>query len=382
MHSYKLLLLILTTVSCTLFLGGAILLFLRTNGNRARYLLAWVMLLWGVGFTIQLVSRLSGSQAFVNRDFFSPIGLVIGNFYALLYLPYIVEVVRPGWLNWRRLLLIIAPYLLILFFYFALSAFLQQSAVELKGPEDLWQHISLFNVWFRFVIFTSVIIYLIMVHGLIFHCQSKYRKWCRENYSSTERMKINWLHYFEIALYLLTGMYFLLVFVGTPVTFIIQQIALQLTFAFVLYKGLFHENPYPEGFFKISMRREEEEMPKTVLEDSGFVKKLPDYVLSLKLWLETEKPYLNPDFKLLDVGSLLPLNRSYLSRIFNEGMGAPFNQVVQHYRIAEAKRLLIEDKSIKINDIAIRSGFSSHAAFHHAFVKQNGITPNMFRKNS
>lgn len=55
-----------------------------------------------------------------------------------------------------------------------------------------------------------------------------------------------------------------------------------------------------------------------------FVDKIPEYKAMLEQWMQTEKPHLNKDFKLLDVMQVLPLNRSYLSRIFNEAYGETF----------------------------------------------------------
>ncbi len=339
------------------------------------------MLCWGIGFLMQMVSRLIGSQVFVNRDFFSPVSLTIGNFYALLYLPYLVEVVRPGWLNGKRLAVLALPYICLYLVYFIVLALLHEPIIKLTGPDDLGLHIGAFNVWFRFIIFASVIVYLLLVHGLVFHYQHKYKHWCQENYASSRQMDINWLHYFEIGLYIVTFMYGLLLFVGTPITFVFHQITISAFFTYVIYKGLFYENPYPEGFFQSSMQAPEEIIPSTETYNS-FNQHLPEYLETVTHWLETTQPYLRTDFKLTDACEVLPLNRSYLSRVFNEGLGASFSQIALNYRLEEAKKQLIHDADSQINQIAIRCGFASHSSFHRAFVKQNGITPKDYRKNN
>lgn len=297
----------------------------------------------------------------------------------LITLPYVIEVVRPGWISWKRIGLLALPYGMVVGIYFFVLACLQEPIVKLTGPADFTRSIHRFNVWFRLILFFSVLIYLFANHGLIFRYQAKYKLWCKENFSSNKYVSINWLHYFEIGLYIITSNFMLLLFVGTPAVFIYHQLTTQIIFSFLIYKGLFHKSPYPEGFFNTSMTRIEEEL---TVQDDGFSDKLPVYADSIKKWFEDSKPYLNPEFKLLDTNEILALNRSYLSRIFNEGMGASFSQVVQQYRIQEVKRLLIAEKDTKIAIIAERCGFLSYSSFHQIFVKQTGMTPNAFRQTN
>ena len=66
---------------------------------------------------------------------------------------------------------------------------------------------------------------------------------------------------------------------------------------------------------------------------NAFLNKLPAYHDEIANWMIKEKPYLNPSFKLMDVSNILPLNRTYLSRVFNDGFGESFSNVVRNYRI-------------------------------------------------
>lgn len=96
-----------------------------------------------------------------------------------------------------------------------------------------------------------------------------------------------------------------------------------------------------------------------------------------------KKPYLNPNFKLIDVSEILPLNRTYLSRVFNEGFGNSFNDVVRNYRLREAEWLLVNRKDIPVGQVGELCGFSSPSVFHRAFVQSHdGLTPNRYRKQT
>lgn len=113
--------------------------------------------------------------------------------------------------------------------------------------------------------------------------------------------------------------------------------------------------------------------------DENFENRIPEYAARIRSWFETERPYLRPSFKLVDVAAVAPLNRTYLSRIFNEGMGVSFTDYIRDLRMAEAKRLLAEEPEAAIASIAERCGFAGHSSFHRAFVQATGMKPSDFR---
>ena len=99
------------------------------------------------------------------------------------------------------------------------------------------------------------------------------------------------------------------------------------------------------------------------------------YRENLEAWMETEKPYCNPDFRLLDLMEVLPMNRTYLSNFINGEYGCSFYQYVIRYRVEEAKRLMQEHPDMKLMDVAEKSGFASSATFSRTFAKEEGCSP-------
>ncbi len=107
----------------------------------------------------------------------------------------------------------------------------------------------------------------------------------------------------------------------------------------------------------------------------------PDEVRQFVHWMEQEKPYLNPDFQLLDLRAVLPMNRTYLSRFIRDEFGCTFYKLVNRYRIDEAKRLMKENPKQTIEEIAARSGFSSRSSFTQTFTKETGLSPREWSKS-
>lgn len=118
----------------------------------------------------------------------------------------------------------------------------------------------------------------------------------------------------------------------------------------------------------------------TISDRYRFEDKIPEFKIVLEQWMRTEKPYLNKDFKLLDVMQVLPLNRSYLSRMFNEAYGETFFSFIMRHRIEESIRILKSRPDLNVTHIAQMCGFSSASVFGRAFLKQMGMPPKEYRK--
>lgn len=399
---YSNILMILHTMTVVICMGGATLLFLRGRKNRSRRILAGVMSAWGLVYVVRILGTLFENEKlnFITTDVVDTQILIIGNLYLIFLLLYPLEIVRPGWLNLKRTGLLLLPYASVSLLYYIILLFLDQKPLTLENIDEFLEHIGEFNVWYRILMTLSVITYLTLLFRLTWHYKEFYRQWCRNNYSDDENMEISWLRQYGIGVVLIGVGYFGLLFNGNTYYFFAHNLAVQSFFCYTLYKGLFHNNPYTENFFSQTLNeadacRKAEIMEKTFSADhtcpqeeeegseSTFLKKLPVYCDQTANWMTKKKPYLNPNFKLIDVSEILPLNRTYLSRVFNEGFGNSFSDVVRNYRLHEAEWMLVNRKDIPVGQVGELCGFSSPSVFHRAFVQShNGLTPNRYRKQS
>ena len=110
-----------------------------------------------------------------------------------------------------------------------------------------------------------------------------------------------------------------------------------------------------------------------------FNSQFDSYKRDIESWMQTERPYLNVDFSLQEVINRFKLNRTYASRIFNDGFGQSFLLVVREYRIAYAKELMRDNPGMSLSDVAQQCGYSTVQAFHKAFAYCNGgMTPGRY----
>lgn len=377
-------------------MGGATLLFLRGRNNRSRRLLASIMLAWGSVYVLRVVGVILENQYlnFTRTDVANPLVLVVGNLYLIILLLYPLEIVRPGWLNLKRTGLVLLPYVSVTLLYYIVLFLLGQKPLNLLDWKQLIGHIGEFNVWYRLVMTLSIVGYLAFLFRLICRYQKCYQQWCCNNYSDDEGMNIAWLRQYGIGVVLIGIAYFWLFLDGSTYCFIVHNLTVQCFFCYTLYKGLFHDNPYTENFFSYTLDETDALQKAELIEEqlavgkvrlpeseSAFLKKLPAYRDEVANWMIEKKPYLNPSFKLIDVSEILPLNRTYLSRVFNDGFGDSFSNVVRDYRIREAEWMLTNRKDISVGQVGELCGFSSSSVFHRAFVQSHdGLTPNRYRK--
>ncbi|HEY0108980.1 MAG TPA: helix-turn-helix domain-containing protein [Fibrella sp.] len=113
------------------------------------------------------------------------------------------------------------------------------------------------------------------------------------------------------------------------------------------------------------------------------VTQLPDLserLSALLRYMDTEKPYLEPDLALPDLARRLHTNPVLLSQVINAGAGKNFNDFVNEYRVDEFKRQVRapDNAHLSFLGIAHDCGFNSKATFNRAFKKFTGTSPKQF----
>lgn len=117
-------------------------------------------------------------------------------------------------------------------------------------------------------------------------------------------------------------------------------------------------------------------------EGEDFNSQFDSYKRDIEIWMQTERPYLDVDFSLQEVINRFKLNRTYASRIFNDGFGQSFLLVVRDYRITYVKELMRGNPGLPISDVAQQCGYSTVQAFHKAFAYCNGgMTPGRYARS-
>jgi AraC-like DNA-binding protein len=104
----------------------------------------------------------------------------------------------------------------------------------------------------------------------------------------------------------------------------------------------------------------------------------------LRGYMETRRPWLDPDLTLEQLALQLKLRPKLLSQAINKGLGQNFFEFINRYRIGEAKRLLNNpaDKKVTVLEVLYQVGFNSKSSFNTVFKKQTGLTPSEFKRRN
>lgn len=324
---------------------GSWLLFMHSDGMRIRRACGYALAIWGIADMFFMIQTYLLDQPVLNlgSEDLTVYMLFAGNFLGWLLLIYPTETLRPGWLNWKRCLWQLLPLVVL-------------CAVDYFVPYDLRWLISLYPVGLFIMVLTHI---------------RAYRLWCENNYSSMEHIDVQWIVRYLIMLAVLGASYGYMMLSDNPCRGLTQNILICFMFVYSIEQILFRRDPWDN---LIGTEEADKEQSDTTGEQSEKVRKLEQ-------WMETEKPYLDPNFKLIDLMRALPMNRTYLSEFINTTYGCTFYQFVTRYRIEEAKRIMRENSELKMADVAVRSGFSSQSAFSRTFTRETGQTPREWYKN-
>jgi len=125
---------------------------------------------------------------------------------------------------------------------------------------------------------------------------------------------------------------------------------------------------------------DEYEKPKTVKTGLGS-DKMEDIVQRITQLMEREKLYQETELTLQQLAAKLEVPNYQVSQALNEGMKKSFYDLVNGYRVEEAKRLLAdpENRNYTILSVGFEAGFNSKTTFNTVFKKFSGLTPTAYR---
>ena len=120
---------------------------------------------------------------------------------------------------------------------------------------------------------------------------------------------------------------------------------------------------------------EQEEVPMRHYLTEDQRKSLETNMLNL---VKGEKFYLESHFTMSDLVKQMNTNKAYLSEVISNSEYGSFYQLINTLRIEHAIWMLSEDPNLKMEQVALASGFSSGSAFSQVFKRIKGMSPSEY----
>lgn len=132
------------------------------------------------------------------------------------------------------------------------------------------------------------------------------------------------------------------------------------------YLVVLRKEMHGEGSGNIFVPYEKVEMTSELESDLG---KITGYIT---------KNYTNPDLSLVQVASVVNINKKRVSALLKERYDLSFKQYINGLRLTEAKRLLTETDR-RISEIATSVGYTNVTHFNRVFKQAEEVSPKTYR---
>jgi AraC-like DNA-binding protein len=326
---------------------GAWVIFRHSEGLLIRRLWGYALLAWAISDLAYLVCYVVFPLQVMNMGAaqLTTYELLLGNLLGWVLVLYPTETIRPGWLKPKTIAWQLLPMIALV-------------ALDYVVPFTLRPVIALYPFVLLFITLSHI---------------RSYQIWCENNYSSMEHIDVQWIIRYCFMLILVGANYVYMCTGHGHNRAFTQQWFIVFMLGYSTEQILFRRNPW-EMVHSTEDSSSETDVPEPddapTSDEAAMTNRQ-----ALEQWMEHDKPYLNPDFRLIDLQQVLPMNRTYLSQFIHAEYNCSFYQFVGHYRVEEAKRMMREHPDMKIATVATRCGFSSPVVFTRIFSAFTGKTP-------
>ena len=206
-----------------------------------------------------------------------------------------------------------------------------------------------------------------------------------EIFSFNEKINLNWVRYLVFSFFAIFLITSFIIFGSTRfqffplnITFTLVAITLSIFLVAFGFYGFKQTTVFSDIHFE---KRQNNSKPYL---KSGLSKeKIRKAALYLEKIMQTDKPFLDEELNLNRLAEKSGHTASHLSQIINQHFKMNFYDFVNHYRIEEAKKMLVSSDYDKLSllGIAFDCGFKSKSSFNRYFKKFCRTTPSEFKKN-
>ena len=298
-------------------------------------------------------------------------------------------------ISWRKALPHFVPFVMLLFFaYWNISTIASQYPDAKQLPPEALHHPM--TILLNYLKFSQSIIYFFMAR----HTLLSYRRSIQQLYSETSSIDLRWAKvlvngYITIVL---SAVLLFSLMISFPQYFnllLVITMAISTPYIYIAtYRGVMQPSIWQvqakmnkqviekeivtAGGMDIEKSTAEKMRISKVVMNGDKIDEMVEKIIGL---MEEEKVYQETDLTLQDLANKLDTPTYQVSMAMNEGLKKNFYDLVNGYRVEEAKRLLLDSKNrnYTILSVGFEAGFNSKTTFNTVFKKFTGHTPTDFR---
>ncbi|MFV0397023.1 MAG: helix-turn-helix domain-containing protein [Bacteroidales bacterium] len=363
----------------------AIVLILSRDRNRMRLLLGVVLGVSGIWYIVHTLQFFSHGFECLNP--FTSYSFISRSItFSLFALCVPLEILKPSYWNWRKIVTVTTPLFLWTSGYYLLKKTGIISPVDCHQFSDIIEFRTHPDVWAGRII-PYLMAFALQLYAMkeYFRLLPVYKSYVEMNYADSDYYNKRWLNVSAFANLIMLLSYSFAVVIESMPLFIIHSI---LFFIIIVYQtiqalnlkivaGEFEEiNNMPRSECSPSF----ESGTHQPLEDPlGEQEELDRLKIAIETWLLTDRPYMKTTFQQLDVMEKFAITRYMATKVFRDGFKSSFAEYVHNARIKESCLLMKKYPTLPISEVATMVGYSSPSVFTRAFTKHKKKSPTVWR---
>lgn len=342
--------------SCAFLLAGIFLWLRRKSGDRARRYLSYFCLFGSLCFFVRIIQNYGGIP--VASTVLPILNLEGGLFTIILLYLYPIEVISPGWLTLKRILLMSAPWLIIV----STKLIAPIAFRELHTFSEVLQYIDEPNVWFRLLILLVILPYVVMIF-VVPH------SWMKSSVSN------RWIYLYTSIVLCISVLYGIFMLTGSALVSTIHVFFFFMFCILITYQELF-----------VRMRVPADRQPKPLAAASADRKSVMEVSPTEEenahpLWAELNRLmkekelWRNPDTTQESMALLLDVSRPTLAAVIRENGFSGYKEYLNRCRIEEFLKILNSRQRISVQEAFFCVGYRSRQTAFQYFQEYIGCTP-------
>lgn len=330
----------------------------RKSGERSRVILGWIILFSVVNYITRFYILCNGKEP---SQVISVPMLLLALFMVISYIMYPIEVISPHYLNFRRILKLYSPLILLTGIYILLlkigMTFPPYHSLLYMLPD-----ITQFHVWFRLIlsmlIFTPVLFIFIIPYT--------------RRYNNTDK---TWILKYTLCFAVNTLAYMIVLMSDLLVIRTFYYYVSAGCSIYIAYMELFERLIEPRSSMVNKTQDTNTEKPSY---NETFTTKQNPLCEKIIAYMNQSCDYRDPDISLNKLAASLCTNRTTLSNALHELGYTNFNTYINTLRIEDFIRRIHTKESVNFQEAFYDAGFRSRATAFRNFKQYTGKTPSEY----
>jgi AraC-like DNA-binding protein len=347
---------------------ASLLLFARRKaGERSRVILSVIVFFSVYNYITRFIALCNGE---VPEMVVSTKLLLQANFMVVSYIMYPIEVIAPGWLNFRRIVKLYSGWLFLLCVYL-ISLWAGVQYTSYNSLVEMFVHAGRFEVWFRLLL--ALLIFSPIFFVFFMHRTTLYR--------NADHV---WIKKYVFVLFVNILAYVLVVMFNHPVfntVYYYVSVGCSLYIAYMelfdrligksMVKTVSEESKTQTG--AVVAEDEEASLEKCAIEQRNAI-----LIERLDTYMKKHSAWRNPDLSLNTLASELFTNRTTLSQAMRENGYENYTHYVGRLRIDDFLQQIESGQSDNFQEAFFFVGFRSRVTALRNFRQFVGMTPSEY----